>query len=1131
MFQESTIPPHAGIKTRLNRKFPPLEDAHIHVPRVLAPFAVPAGPKRVLVSSFGASVRYDSVGNAPIITDSDQGGNTCIILEECPISPDVSNGIKPIIDNRTHHVVAVSAKTQASLDGNRHRLLDYLRSHPGALVRDVAYTTTSRRMHHPLRLAFSVSSIEQLIQQLSQASGDVASRSSSARSKVIMMFPGQGVRLAGSGKVLYRTCSRFKQIISGLEGLCESLGLPSFLHILLSEESEAAAPVGPVATQLAIVALEIALAELLRSWGIIPDAVIGHSLGEYAALCVAGVLSVSDTLFLVGRRAELVEKLCSPGTHGMLAVALSADRCRSLIRDGQGGAAGCVVSCVNGPRSIVISGLHAELDEFQTAMNKEHPGTRSSKVATGYAFHSPQLDPIREPYLQLASAVRFSRPKVPVASTLFGRLVDGEGDDGVFCASYLVDHARQPVQFDAALRACEAAGLIDGSGILVEAGPDSLCLSMSRAILQKPGELLPCLKSSSSEGTWETVTNLMSRAYARGLPVNWEEYNKPYEQILELLDLPLYQFDQKDFWIPYKGGVAALQREVDELKLRLEQTSASSSAVAPEPIISSCLHSIARESMAQDRGTVLFKTDIQKQPIRDLIEGHNVVGVRLAPSSVYGEMAFSAACHVHSRLYPERKCPAMELRDCAISAPLILTPGTEPQEVGVEVVLEKATRLATVRISSDKEHARCTVVLLEGDEGWARDWSGKHYLIHERVQNLRAASQPAGSVHHIWRDMVYKIFAPVTNYAAAYWSIATVSVQQDFREAAMQLDMRDTPNGHSFTVDPCWLDAIAQAAGFMLNSNPAKPDDILYVSTGWQALRVSRALSSGTGYHCHVRANTCSADDATVLCDVTVFDDSDVLAAAEGLIFKRVRKAHLLALFGEPMEKTKPVSPANFSRMAHGAALVNTTPKNSLKEKRSGNPRTNARISALLDVIADEVGVSVSELADDSTLESLGVDSLLTISITSRLKTEMDIDFPAALMLGSTTISELRSSLPGSDTGSPSESEDEEGGRSSTVSQASPDTPLTSTSEISFQDLVEGLVTAVADEARIEPRLMSDDTLLAELGIDSLMSIAVSRTVQRGTGIELPASLLTDCATLGEAKKALRSMYGASEGK
>jgi acyl carrier protein len=343
--------------------------------------------------------------------------------------------------------------------------------------------------------------------------------------------------------------------------------------------------------------------------------------------------------------------------------------------------------------------------------------------------------------------------------------------------------------------------------------------------------------------------------------------------------------------------------------------------------------------------------------------------------------------------------------------------------------------------------------------------------------------------------------------------------------------MRDTPNGHSFTVDPCWLDAIAQAAGFMLNSNPAKPDDILYVSTGWQALRVSRALSSGTGYHCHVRANTCSADDATVLCDVTVFDDSDVLAAAEGLIFKRVRKAHLLALFGEPMEKTKPVSPANFSRMAHGAALVNTTPKNSLKEKRSGNPRTNARISALLDVIADEVGVSVSELADDSTLESLGVDSLLTISITSRLKTEMDIDFPAALMLGSTTISELRSSLPGSDTGSPSESEDEEGGRSSTVSQASPDTPLTSTSEISFQDLVEGLVTAVADEARIEPRLMSDDTLLAELGIDSLMSIAVSRTVQRGTGIELPASLLTDCATLGEAKKALRSMYGASEGK
>ncbi|KAB5547340.1 beta-ketoacyl synthase domain-containing protein [Coniochaeta sp. 2T2.1] len=1069
----------------------------------------------------------------------ESGGNTCVILEE---PPRLTEGSEDAV-NRTHHVVTLSGKTQPSLDGNRQRLLDYLRSHPDARLQDVAYTTTSRRMHHPLRTAISVSSVDQLVRTLSQSPSTPSS--SSARSKVVFMFPGQGLRLAGSAKVLYETCLPFKDVITELEGLVKALDLPSFMHVLIDTESDTTAA-GPVVTQLAIVALEIALARVLKLWGITPDAVVGHSLGEYAALCVAGVLSVSDTLYLVGKRAELVEKLCAPGTHGMLAVTLSADQCRNIIRNGQGDAAACVVACINGPRSTVVSGTQTELDAFQALVNNHNPGTKCTKVGTGYAFHSPQLDPVLEPYRQVASTVKFSSSEVPVASTLLGNLVN---NDGNFSASYLVDHARQPVQFDSAIRALEKAGLADGSSLLIETGPDTMCLSMARGILQHSGELLPCLKPSAD--VWDTVANLLSKAYTRGLSVNWVEYNKPYESSLEFLDLPLYHFEKKDFWITYEGGVTKLQKEVDELKLRLEQVAAAPSispaAVASDPVfISSCLHTVEKETISKDRSTVVFKTDIQKKPLRALIAGHNVIGVLLAPSSIYNEMAYAAIGYVYSRLYPGKESPAVELNDFVISAPLILSQNPGPQVVEISVDLNAAEGVATVRVSSNKEHARCSVVLLDGGERWTQD--RKHYLLHERVQSLTDPNSP--TIHRLWRDMVYKIFTPVTDYDKAYWSIAGFFVQHDFMEAALQLDLRETPADCSFNFDPVWLDGIAQAAGFMLNSNPAKPDDTLYVSTGLESMRVSRALAPGKQYYCHVRARADPVNDATFYGDVTILDDTKVLAVADGLVFKRVKKTHLLAMFGQPSREAKPASstlPATTPKPAPVASTAPTTTSTRREKQRSPpQPKMDTQLSAVLALIADEVGTAVAELTDESTLDSLGVDSLLTVSITTRVKNELDIDLPATLMLGETTIADLRAALRGGgsdvdgsfNNNDYTDDESSDGTPPSTASASTTSsgtplpaaTPITPPQESPLRGLLDGFVGAVADETGTDAHLIEDHTLLSELGVDSLMSMSIISTVQERTGVELPASLLTDCATLAEVKKELMGIYGVPDG-
>ena len=1064
-----------------------------------------------------------------------QGGNTCIIIEAPTLQQE--SGDSGNADSRAHHVVTVSAKTQSSFDANKQRLLDYLTSNADVRLQDVAYTSTARRMHHPLRTAFSVSSIGELVRNLSQ---EITPAPTAKQTNIIFLFPGQGLRLAGFGKTLYNTSPPFRQTMSELDALCQAMELPSFLPVLLDQAADGAAA-GPVVTQLAIVALEIALAQLLREWGIVPNAVVGHSLGEYAALCTAGVLSVSDTLFLVGKRAELVEKLCTPDTHGMLALGASADQCQELL-DGQASLDTVAAACFNGPRSTVISGSIAELETVKASITDKHPGMRCSTLNTPYAFHSSQLDPVLEPYLELASCANFSKPEVPVASTLLGKLVGQAGSqDSPFSASYLVDHARKPVQFAAALRACETAGLTNENSLLIEVGPESMCLAMARATLQKMGAQLPCIKSA--DDPWNTLTQIVAKAHSRGLVVNWTEFNRPYELNLKLLNLPSYHFDLKNFWMQYEGGVAALQKRIQELELQLASKSAAPAAIAalPEAVISSCLHRIEEQTVSKSGGKITFGSDIQRQPLRDLLAGHNVIGVPIAPSSIVAEMAFAAAGHLYSVLYPSKASPVMELRDCVISAPLVLSQSLNTQMVNVSITWEKADTLATVSISSDRKHAHCKVAFVDGGDQWTREWSRKHYLINERVQSLVTPDRSASAepVHHLWRDMVYKIFAPITSYSAAYWSMASVFIRYAVGEAAVQLDLRETPSDSTFTYDPSWLDGIAQAAGFMLNSNPSKHEDFMYVATGWEALRVGPTLTPGR-YNCHVRTHT-SKDGNTVLCDVTVLNDTTVVAVGDGLIFKRIKQALLLTLFGQAAgsgtkaggraSSTPPQKPTIITQAtpkALSAALLKPKQK---KTAAKSPPRARPQQStAVLSLIAEEAGVSVAELADDSTLESLGVDSLLAVSITSRLKTEMDIDLPAALMIGSTTISELRSQFGGveaSESSSQSEEDDDDDDESDggTATPPSPSTPLTPASP---PDLVDEFVAAVAGETGIEPQQIDDDTPFTDLGVDSLMSISIIGTLKERTGIELPATLLTDCTTMAEAKNTLRSKYGAS---
>ena len=256
----------------------------------------------------------------------------------------------------------------------------------------------------------------------------------------------------------------------------------------------------------------MALASLWKSWGITPSAVIGHSLGGYAALCVANVFPVSDTLYLVGKRAEMMEQKCSAKSYAMVAVQSTAERVQKTID--ASGLQSCEIASLNGPTNTVVSG---ELtDTISLPKELEASGIKNTLLELPFAFYSVHMKPVLDYIRVIARNVDFCEPSVPLASTLLGSLVRTKG---VITPDYLARQARQPVRFQGALEALRNEGLASDESLWLEMGVHPLCLGMVRSTFGlSPTKALPTLKRD--EDCWSTIARSIANAYNSGTNVS-----------------------------------------------------------------------------------------------------------------------------------------------------------------------------------------------------------------------------------------------------------------------------------------------------------------------------------------------------------------------------------------------------------------------------------------------------------------------------------------------------------------------------------------------------------------------------------------------------------------------------------
>lgn len=512
-------------------------------------------------------------------------------------------------DQRPLHVVTVSAKTAVSLHENLKNLVQHMQSDSETSVADLAYTLSARRAHYNYRVAINAGSITEAISQLQpHVETSLAMRPHSGKKPPFAFaFTGQGTFYVGIGKQLYRDCPIFRRQLVRLDGLARRQHFETFLPVI-----EGACEKSDVSTEsmhLSIVCVEIALARLWRSYGIEPSVVIGHSLGEYAALAVAGVISDSAAVFLVGTRARILDTKCTAGTHGMLSVTTSVANILEAAGDLE-----MEIACINSPDETVVGGSSPDLDRLATALTKA--GHRTFRLPVAHAYHTSQMDVVLDDFAKKTRAIVFKRPTISIVSPRYAKIVTSNDDLDV---SYLAGATRETVDFAGALNNAWDAGIISDSTIWVEMGHHpTLCGFINRTL---SATRLASPSLHRDQESWTTVSKTMCALYNAGAQLDWISYHLPFEKALRLVEAPTYAWSNKNFWIQYRGDWNLIKGQLG-----------SASGLGRKGFSTSSIHQISSEEYSESFAEITAETSITDSSLQKVVDGHAMNGQGVASS-------------------------------------------------------------------------------------------------------------------------------------------------------------------------------------------------------------------------------------------------------------------------------------------------------------------------------------------------------------------------------------------------------------------------------------------------------------------------------------------------------------------
>lgn len=510
--QNEAVPPHLHVK-EIN-PYLSIEDSRLEIGTYLRPWKRRDQPRFAGISSFGFG-----------------GTNVHLIISDTPL---VENERSNERLERPRHLLTLSAKSETALLDLAQLLHDSLLITNYQLP-NIAFTANTTRSHFEHRLAIHAATLDELKSKLENP--ELATIKPGAQPKIAFLFTGQGSQYSGMGKQLYETQPVFRNALDECATILGSILDRPLFEILFSESNSIHQT---QYTQPALFAFEYALAQMWLSWGITPHAVLGHSVGEYVAACVAGVFTLEDGLRLIAERGRLMGSLPQNGT--MAAVFADASRVADAIKPH---ADKVSIAAVNGPDNTVISG---EITALQAVLEVlSHQGISSKPLTVSHAFHSPLMDSILDEFESAAKRVNYFAPRIFLTSNLTGGILSAEQTPN---ARYWREHIRAEVKFSAGMSALAELGI----DAFIEIGPAPVLLGMGKRCLQEStSDWLPSLRQNQDD--WQILLDSLGKLYLQGADVNWTGFDEGY--IRRKVSLPNTPFDRQRYWLE------PLNRKVD----------------------------------------------------------------------------------------------------------------------------------------------------------------------------------------------------------------------------------------------------------------------------------------------------------------------------------------------------------------------------------------------------------------------------------------------------------------------------------------------------------------------------------------------------------------------------------------